>query len=316
MPVVVSVIALAYNSRKSILDTLESIRRQTYRHIELIIADDGSTDGTVQLVMEWLELHASSFRTARVIAAESNQGICANVAQGIEAATGDWLKLIACDDALREDAICKFVEIVNEQGTELAFSNMATFTESPSECDQTPVLFCDNDEMAATLSNITRLKRVMIVTNILPAPGGFFSMQLFRAAGGIDKRFKHLDDWPLWIRALPLVDNVSWIAEPLVRYRLSPLAVSQGNSSKAINAFLFDDLQKFRIYYQSPRVNVICRWDALLRSTRDRITLRRLGNSPRCHKLMSVLLVFSPLTYAKLARRLTNLSQSRVRSRS
>ena len=50
----VSVCVLAYNSSKYILETLNSIKNQTYDTIELIISDDCSTDDTVALCTQWI----------------------------------------------------------------------------------------------------------------------------------------------------------------------------------------------------------------------------------------------------------------------
>ena len=51
----VSVVVITYNSCKYVRETLESAKMQTYRNIELIVTDDGSTDATVDICRKWLE---------------------------------------------------------------------------------------------------------------------------------------------------------------------------------------------------------------------------------------------------------------------
>lgn len=49
----VSIIIVTYNSGKFIEQTLDSCLKQTYRNIEVVISDDNSEDGTVQICTEW-----------------------------------------------------------------------------------------------------------------------------------------------------------------------------------------------------------------------------------------------------------------------
>ncbi|MDE6917678.1 MAG: glycosyltransferase, partial [Lachnospiraceae bacterium] len=51
----VSVIVLSYRSAQTIVETLDSIRNQTYPNIELIVTDDCSPDDTVQVLRAWME---------------------------------------------------------------------------------------------------------------------------------------------------------------------------------------------------------------------------------------------------------------------
>ena len=49
----VSVVVVVYNSSETVVETLDTILKQTYRNIELIVADDCSTDDTVKIVKSW-----------------------------------------------------------------------------------------------------------------------------------------------------------------------------------------------------------------------------------------------------------------------
>ena len=53
----ISILVISYNSSKFIIDTLESIKKQSYNNIELIVSDDYSTDNTIELVTNWLKLN-------------------------------------------------------------------------------------------------------------------------------------------------------------------------------------------------------------------------------------------------------------------
>ena len=96
----VSVIVVVYNSSKTVLETLESIKNQTYKNIELVITDDASSDNTIEIVTEWGEKNRNYFNNFLVLKTEKNTGVSANVARGIQASKGEYYKDIAGDDLL------------------------------------------------------------------------------------------------------------------------------------------------------------------------------------------------------------------------
>ena len=57
----VSVIVITYNSSRYVLHTLESVHRQSFNDIELIVSDDCSTDNTFDLCREWLANYSDRF---------------------------------------------------------------------------------------------------------------------------------------------------------------------------------------------------------------------------------------------------------------
>ena len=94
----VTIGVLAYNSAKTILETLDSIALQTYDNIELIICDDGSTDNTLVVVKTWLKEHVSNFYRTEIVTVNQNTGTPANCNRLLKHSNGEWLKMIAADD--------------------------------------------------------------------------------------------------------------------------------------------------------------------------------------------------------------------------
>ena len=50
----VSVVVISYNSAATIIETLDSVKNQNYSNIQLVVADDASSDNTVELVRDWM----------------------------------------------------------------------------------------------------------------------------------------------------------------------------------------------------------------------------------------------------------------------
>lgn len=105
----VSVIVVTYNSSLFVLDTLESIKNQTYPHLELIITDDCSTDETVRICREWIANNSHRFAKSQIITSEVNTGISNNINRGIYTAEAHWIKFTSGDDTLKPDAITHLV---------------------------------------------------------------------------------------------------------------------------------------------------------------------------------------------------------------
>ena len=111
MPLV-SVAVITYNSSKYVLETLESIKAQTYKNIELIISDDCSTDNTMQLCKKWCEQNEDRFARIQYVEVEQNTGVSANCNRAEDACEAEWVKLIAGDDLLLPNCVTDFMEYV------------------------------------------------------------------------------------------------------------------------------------------------------------------------------------------------------------
>jgi glycosyltransferase involved in cell wall biosynthesis len=118
----VSIIVITYNSANFVLETLESVRSQTYRNIELIISDDCSSDDTITICKKWLKDNDDRFVDSKLITAEKNTGIPGNCNRGVRASKGEWVKLIAGDDILDVKCINSFLKFSIEENTYFSVS--------------------------------------------------------------------------------------------------------------------------------------------------------------------------------------------------
>lgn len=101
----VSVLVPTYNGERFLDETLLSVRRQSYRNLEILVRDDGSTDGTLEIA------HRNAREDSRitVIESEQNAGGRANYISLAKLATGEFIKYCNQDDLLHPNCVETFV---------------------------------------------------------------------------------------------------------------------------------------------------------------------------------------------------------------
>jgi glycosyltransferase involved in cell wall biosynthesis len=95
----VSIITPAYNRANTIERAVNSVLKQTYNNIELIIIDDGSTDNTLEI----LEKYKSP--SIRIFRHEKNRGVTAAKNSGLNLVKGEWFTILDSDDEIVPEAI-------------------------------------------------------------------------------------------------------------------------------------------------------------------------------------------------------------------
>jgi len=100
----VSVVIPAYNAMATLDRTIDSVRAQTHKDLEIIIVDDGSSDETVALANR----HAENDTRIQVIT-KQNGGVASARNHGIEIATSDWVAPLDADDIWHPDTVKEFL---------------------------------------------------------------------------------------------------------------------------------------------------------------------------------------------------------------
>ena len=109
----VSVVLNNYNYEPYLAEAIDSALAQTYSNCEVIVVDDGSTDGSKEI------LESYGDRIQLIAKANGGQASAFNV--GIEAAEGEYILLLDSDDALESNAVEKAVEVMDPQAVRLLY---------------------------------------------------------------------------------------------------------------------------------------------------------------------------------------------------
>lgn len=246
----VSVPVVTYNSAKYVLETLESIKAQTYQNIELIISDDCSTDNTVELCQKWVEENKERFVRAQIITSDLNTGVSANGNRGRDACQGEWIKGIAGDDLLTPNCIVDCVEYVQQHPNIIyLFGKIEAFGAN----EEKNKYFSEHvfDYSFFNLDIEGQLERLVFEQNCVPASTCFYNRQKAIDLGiRNDERIPLLEDWPKWINILEKGVKLEFMDKTLVKYRIHNTSIS---TSSCASVRFVESNYLFDLYYRYPK---------------------------------------------------------------
>lgn len=224
----VSVCIPAYNSAAYIKETIDSVLRQTYENIELIVCDDLSSDNTVEVI------ESISDSRIRLVRNQNNLGMSGNWNNCLSHCSGEFIKLLCADDVLAENAVEKEAEaLIQNPSAVLSCSDTQLF-----------------DSEGKPKGKYRRYpKATGLVDGKLVVRAGFFSQDYFGAPlanlfrrsavekyGEFDSDFVYILDYEFFVR-LACHGDIFIIHEPLnyfrVRYDSNTGEVIAGDKTEA-----------------------------------------------------------------------------------
>lgn len=118
----VSVVVASYNRAGMLPDAMQSVCEQTYRPIELVIVDDGSTDATEDVVAAFRESNLADPRFTVRYVRQENAGFAAARNRGVSESSGDFIQFLDSDDWLLPDKLSCHVSLVNDGSLDFVYS--------------------------------------------------------------------------------------------------------------------------------------------------------------------------------------------------
>lgn len=233
----VSVVLPSYNHREFVNNAIRSVYRQTHRPIELIIIDDGSTDGSADTIRVFLKGTPPPKGISVDFSARKNRGAPATINEGIAKASGDYIAILNSDDAYFPERIEECVAAARSRNSRLVF----TYVE-PIDAQDKPLdpehrwRSWYYDAMMQELDISPSVGFVLLTRNIAVATGNlFFRRELYEEVGPFaDYRYAH--DLDFLMRSLEL-EEPALVRRPLYWYRLHD-ANTIGVPDEAIDAEL------------------------------------------------------------------------------
>jgi glycosyltransferase involved in cell wall biosynthesis len=205
----VSIVLPTYNGVKYIRQSIDSCLNQTYKNIELIIVDDGSTDDTPEII--------KSYKDKRIIYLrhKKNRGLPNALNTGFENTTGDYLTWTSDDNFYDKKAIKKMLSLLKNKTCKFVYCDFYRFKERNR-----------SNIKKESLPDIPVLSKHNHI-----GPCFLYSKKVKKIIGNYDTNTVFAEDYDYWIRVSKRF-SFCHLAEPLYFYREHPESLSVSKLSE------------------------------------------------------------------------------------
>ena len=209
-----SIITINYNNAEGLRRTLASIAAQTYRDIEHIIIDGGSTDGSVDVICDYESANRSSIHPLTIVwSSKKDKGIYNGMNIGIQRAIGDYIQILNSGDILAApDVTERMMAALEVQNDEMSRTNV--LNEPLSLNDGVAVLY---GNMLKSYDGKTIINRdtcggdmytpesfLYFYKGTLNHDCAYIRRDLFEKYGLYNEQMKICSDWEWYVRAIVL----------------------------------------------------------------------------------------------------------------
>ena len=216
----VSVVMPIYNGAEFLALSIDSVLAQTIADFELILIDDGSTDGTAAII------HAYAARDARIVpVAKPNSGIADTLNRGLAVARGDWIARLDADDLMVPQRLERQLAFLAANPDLIAAGSYYEIIDPAGFSHGTRLpLPRTRDELAGFLAAREPLSFLH--------PSMMFRRQTALDLHGYDKRTEPAEDVDLFARMLATGAPILIQPEVLLRYRVHANTISAKTATK------------------------------------------------------------------------------------
>lgn len=201
-PGLVSVIVPVYNRAELVGATLESILAQTYRNIEIIAVNDGSTDSSLKV----LKAYADKYPEKVKVIDQQNTGQVRARNNGIQHAQGEFIAFLDSDDTWAAEKLELQIPLFNPE-TGLVYCGINEVDQHNSIIRTVP---CEAGIRGSIHSKL-------LVRNRMTGGSVVVSRTALESVGVFDESLQAAENWDLWIR-IARDFKVNYINKPLVNY--------------------------------------------------------------------------------------------------
>jgi glycosyltransferase involved in cell wall biosynthesis len=205
----VTVLMPVFNGERFLREAIDSLLQQTYRDFELLILNDGSTDGSRAIVRSYADPRI------RLIEHERNRGLTATLNRGLAEASSDLIARQDADDLSSPNRLAKQVEFFKLHPDVALVGTQARFIDERG--------YSSGGILQRACSHDS-IKWDLLFDNSFTHSSVMFRKRVVRGElGGYDETFSYCQDYELWSR-IATSHHVANLSESLVGYRVHPYA--------------------------------------------------------------------------------------------
>lgn len=206
----VSILLPVYNGEKYLADVMESILSQTYSDFEVVVVDDGSTDGSVEIIRAYAD------KDTRVRLICHTHGFIDTLNKGLAECQGTYIARMDADDKMKPERLERQVTVM-DGNPDIAFC--ASYMQR-----------MDGEEIfnSGLSGKIERLATTLLLGNFISHPTVMLRRKFLEEHHlQYCKGYDYAEDYKLWTEVAEVGGSLYIIPEPLVEYRMSDGQVSR-----------------------------------------------------------------------------------------
>jgi glycosyltransferase involved in cell wall biosynthesis len=218
-----SVIIPSFNKKRFIRITLDSIFRQNYPNLEVIIQDGGSTDGTVAILKEFKSKYPDMIK----FETKKDAGQLGAILEGIKKASGDIVTFINADDKYLGNIFSTISNVYKKNDDALWYAGQGIVINEKENEIVKSVSFYKNVLLAINSYNL------LLATNYLIQPAVFINKKAYKKYGPFTGTKDFVTEYDLWLKLgrekMPYV-----IREPVAAFRIEPSTTTKRLSDRLL----------------------------------------------------------------------------------
>lgn len=227
----VSILIPCYNSEQFLGETINSCINQSYKNIEVVIVDDGSTDSSFSIALDFNRSYPEIVRVYK----QSNSGACRARNFAFEKSTGEYIMYIDADDVMSPNKIESQISLLAGKKNSIATCPWGRFTKNIQECHLEPKHCAKSYEAGRDLlyDMWTHGEMFSVSSYLVPR-------NLIIESGPWLETLKKNQDGEFFARLLMRTGKVAFCEDAAVYYRTGNYdSVSKDNSEAKVSALLY-----------------------------------------------------------------------------
>ena len=186
----VSIVIPTYNGEKYVAQAIQSCLDQTHRPLEIIVSDDASTDGTLDIVRSFM----TPDRPIRLIAHEKNLGIVKNAGGAYDQTQGEFVIGLSHDDFLPPHHVERMLKWFSSDDICLVHCNAMRIDGEGNE-----IRFSVKD-VEGKIRETQNPMKALYVGVMIQSCGLMFRKSAYLDIGGLNESYRHCSEWDAYIR--------------------------------------------------------------------------------------------------------------------
>jgi cellulose synthase/poly-beta-1,6-N-acetylglucosamine synthase-like glycosyltransferase len=210
----ISVLTSCFNAAPFVAETIESVLAQTCADFEYLVIDDGSTDGSLDVIRQY-----ASRDNRIVVVTKPNSGLCDSLNLGLQLANGQWIARLDADDVSVPERLKAQLDFVSRHDGTVLVGSSSIEVDIQGRFMKVQHFPSSHEKLTRNLEHLHRF---------FAHSTAFFRADLARELGGYRNRLFLSEDWDLWLR-LAAAGRIGCLRQPLVSTRLHPSSICHQN---------------------------------------------------------------------------------------